>query len=862
MQSFELNDWYISPRPAEEYAPDLVSDPEYPHPEWIPGEAPTTLLGAMVKEGVCKDPRQGTNLKSIPGFPDQETLDRFALREMPADSPFRDPRWWVCDFPGGEKEERDERARLLLEGINYRAELFINGQAVPEAGILEGSYRRLDCDISNYLREGKNRLALKISPPEADSLAFSFVDWHPMPPDKCTGIWRPARICRYRSPYPADLTVETALEDENRRALISLSLEIENPDAEEVELSCRIDSPLFSFETQLRLGAETVQTFQFDPEEFPALQIDDPPLWWPWTMGEPRLFSVRAEIRSPDGAWSSRSVDFGIREITSRLDKKGVRHFLVNGRPVLVRGAAWAPDMLLEESDEKDRIDIDYLKQMNLNALRFEANFGSDYLWDLCDREGILIFAGWTCDAQWEEYDSWNDHHLEVAAASLRDLLRRFRNHPSLAAWFYGSDLIAPPAVERKYLEVLKAEAPRLASVASAGSYESPVSGPTGVKMTGPYSYVPPIYWYTDEMPGVARGFNTETGPDVSIPPYRSLCRIFNDTERNPESEAWRFHSGLRQFRGTEVTESAIRRRYGDFDSVEELAELGQVIAYESWRAMYEAYARFRPESSGVIGWMLTNAWPSMIWHLYDSFLFPTGGFFGARKACEKLHIQYDYKRGEVWAINTTLTPRSGLSARIEIYSILTGGELSSRFSESIAVDLEPDSNRLLTTLPKELELSRTYLLFLYLEVPDTGNTVCRNVYWLSTAEDQMTDKHVQFGTTEVARHGDMRLLRELSPPRIKADASWADDVLTLTLRNVGRGVAFGLTATLLEESSKTGRGEPILPVLWSDNILILAPGEELTITAEKGGSAPLRERPVVEISAWGGEAITVVPGE
>lgn len=857
MQSFELNNWYISPRPAGEYAPERVSDPEYAPREWIPVAAPSTLLGAMVKEGICKDPRQGVNLKSVPGFPDQETLDRFALREMPVESPFRESRWWLCDLGWEEGADADERARLILEGVNYRAELFINGRAVPEATGLEGSYRRLDCEISSYLRSGTNRLALKISPPQADSLAFSFVDWHPMPPDKCTGIWRPARICRYRGAYLSDLRVETALAEDNRRALISLSLEIENPEAEEVELNCSIASSLFSFETTLTLPAGGRGVFRLEPEEYPTLRIENPPLWWPWTMGEPRSSSVRVEIRSPGGAVSSRKVDFGIREITSRLDPNGVRHFLVNGRPVLVRGAAWAPDMLLEESAEKDRVDIDYLKQMNLNALRFEANFGSDYLWDLCDREGILIFAGWTCDAQWEEYDSWNDRHLEVAAASLSDLLRRFRNHPSLAAWFYGSDLIAPPAVERVYLDVLKKEAPRLVSVASAGSYESPVSGPTGVKMTGPYSYVPPVYWYTEEMPGVARGFNTETGPDVSIPPYKSLLRIFSDAERHPESEAWRFHSGLRQFRGTEVTENAIRHRYGEFESVEEFARIGQVIAYESWRAMYEAYARFRPESSGVIGWMLSNAWPSMIWHLYDSLLFPTGGFYGTRKACEPVHIQYDYKSGGVWAVNMSSSLREGLRSRIEVYSILKGGELSSRFTENLPVELEPDSTRLLTILPKNLDLSRTYLLFLHLDGAESGENISRNVYWLSTVEDQMTDKHVQFGTTEVARHGDMRLLRELASPRLATEAFWSKGVVSLTLRNTGKVVAFGVSAELVEE---TGSREPILPVLWSDNILIIAPGEEITITAEKGGGAPLEERPFVELSAWGMEALVIHP--
>ena len=66
-------------------------------------------------------------------------------------------------------------------------------------------------------------------------------------------------------------------------------------------------------------------------------------------------------------------IQVGIREITSELTAKGARVFKVNGRPVLIRGGGWAPDMFLRPSAEREVQEFRYVKDMNLNAIRFEG---------------------------------------------------------------------------------------------------------------------------------------------------------------------------------------------------------------------------------------------------------------------------------------------------------------------------------------------------------------------------------------------------------------------------------------------------------------------------------------------------------
>src|SRR3989442_1901811 len=77
-------------------------------------------------------------------------------------------------------------------------------------------------------------------------------------------------------------------------------------------------------------------------------------------------------------------------------------------------------------------------------------------------------------------------------------------------------------------------------------------------------------------------------------------------------------------------------------------------MTYDGQRAMFEAYARNRYTSTGVIQWMLNNAWPSLICHLYDYYLMPAGGYFGTEKACRPLNDQYSYGGRRVIAVNTT----------------------------------------------------------------------------------------------------------------------------------------------------------------------------------------------------------------
>ncbi|MGA2119098.1 MAG: hypothetical protein ABSH56_30645 [Bryobacteraceae bacterium] len=264
------------------------------------------------------------------------------------------------------------------------------------------------------------------------------------------------------------------------------------------------------------------------------------------------------------------------------------------------------------------------------------------------------------------------------------------------------------------------------------------------------------------------------------------------------------------------------------------------MMAYESHRAMFEAYIRNKYTSTGVIQWMLDNAWPSLIWHLYDWYLRPGGSYFGVKKANEPLHVQYSYDDRSVVVANSGRAA-AGLKVSARMYNL----DMTVKFTREAALDAPPDSSTRVFQLPEPAGLSPTY--FVALELAGPGGVVSRNFYWLSTASETLDWSKSNWYVTPTLTFADYTALNRLPEAALElsAETSGAGDgrVTTVHLGNASRALAFGLRLKL-----DGADGEEILPVLWEDNYLALLPGETRTLTAKwRGGEA----RPSVEAQAW-----------
>jgi exo-1,4-beta-D-glucosaminidase len=416
---------------------------------------------------------------------------------------------------------------------------------------------------------------------------------------------------------------------------------------------------------------------------------------------------------------------------------------------------------------------------------------------------------------------------------------------PSVGAY---DPYVGDPKVEQGYLDIeaqLQWPNPVLSN---ASEKASTITGETGVKMLGPYEWVPPIYWETDEdrQAGGAWSFATEISPGPAVPPLDSLEQMLGSDHLWPMDETWIYHTGGGPFHSLEVFTAAMNARYGPARSVADYAEKSQIMAYESHRAMFEAYGANKYTSTGVIQWMLNNAWPSMIWHLYDNYLRPGGSYFGAKIALEPLHIQYSYANNAVVVVNSTLQAYPDLSATADIYD-LDGKKL---YTAAQTVSVDADGVAEVLSLEEAGELPVTYLLRLTLAGAD-GQVASQNTYWLSTSPEAVDWDNTDWYVTPTSSYADFTTLQSVAPATLSVSDTTEkqdpDQVQTVTVTNTGTTVAYFVHLKVTQGEG----GAEVLPALWQDNYFILLPGESRTITVRYRLSDLGDATPLIVVDTW-----------
>jgi exo-1,4-beta-D-glucosaminidase len=825
---------------------DALSTVKFSPEGWYSATLPATVLAVLVNHQVYPDPNFGMNLRLIPGttYP---IGANFSNLPMPDDSPFRVPWWYRTEF-SLPSSYRGKHIWLNFGGINYRANIWLNGRQLAAADQVAGMWRLWEFDVTEAIYpEGKNVLAVEVFPPQPDDLAITFVDWNPLPPDKDMGIWRdvwlsssgpvelryPQVITHFESPdlAVAHLTVNAELRNTTDRALKGI-------------LKGKIAKS--RFELPVELAPHQTMVISFTPDKFPQLIFSHPRVWWPTEMGGQAFYNLDLEFAIGGSVSDRLSAPFAIREVTSELTGQGYRLFKINGRKILIRGAGWSSDMLLRPLPQKIEDQIRYVRDMHLNTIRLEGKLEDDHFFETCDRAGIMVMAGWCCCDHWEKWKNWKEADYTVSAESLRDQIRRLRNHPCLIAWLNGSDNHPPANVEQTYIKILQEENWPNPYLSSATAKPTAVTGASGVKMTGPYEYVVPSYWLEDKTQGGAYGFNTETSPGPAIPPVASLRNFLPTDKLWPINEVWDYHAGGGGYKNVKIFTAALNARYGPATSLEDYAEKAQLMTYEGERAMFEAYGRNKYISTGVIQWMLNNAWPSLIWHLFDYYLRPGGGFFGTKKACEPVHIQYSYDDQSIVVVNSLHQEFRGLKATAVVYNL----DLSAKFSKSAEMDAASDSAQRVFTIPKISDLTKTYFVRLTL-TRRNGRALSRNFYWLSTQPDASDWKAPARNYTPIAIYADLTGLQTLPKVRLRTTSRTQDRYDEHVTRTLVHNPTSHLALFVHLRVTKGKSGEEVLPVLWEDNYFELMPGEKREITAtyrtaDLGGAIP-----VVEVDGW-----------
>ncbi|HTQ56935.1 MAG TPA: hypothetical protein VMI94_20850 [Bryobacteraceae bacterium] len=843
--------WAIQSSTLVTDAGSAISQPGYRTAGWYPATMPATVVATLVNDHVYPDPGFGMNLRSFAGT-SYPIGSNFSNLHMPPGSPYRVPWWFRTEFQAP-AADKGKTLWLRFDGINYRANVWLNGKRIANASDMAGAWRLFEYNVTDAVHTGAaNALAVEVFAPLPDDLSITFVDWNPQPPDKSMGLWRDVHLDAtgpVAIRYPQVITHLNP--PANDKAELTVSAELINGTKRSVIGRLKGEIEGITFEQEVRLAPDEIKVVRFTPDKFSQLAIAQPRLWWPYQVGTPNLYPLKLQFETGGVVSDEHSQRFGIREVTSILDEQNHRLFRINGRNILIRGAGYTFDMLLRSSPERQEQELNYVRDMNLNTVRLEGKMETDHFFDLTDQMGILVTAGWCCCDHWERWANWKEEDHSIAAASLRDQIRRLRRHPSVFNWMNGSDNPPVAAVEQKYIEILKELDWPNPFESSATEKPTAVSGKTGVKMTGPYDWVPPNYWLLDKKRGGAHGFNTETGPGPAIPPIETLRRMLPEDHLWPVNSWWDYHAGGGAFKDLKTFTTALDARYGPSGNVEELARKAQTMAYEGHRAMFEAFRRNKYTSTGVIQWMLNNAWPSMIWHLYDWYLRPGGSYFGAKKANEPLHIQYSYDDGSVVVVNAYYRSFPGMKAHAQMYNI----DMAEKFSKTATLDVGEDSSTRAFTIPAAEGLSSTYFLRLTLEDP-AGKVVSTNFYWLSTKPDELDWDNSTWFYTPQKSYADFTALNSLPQVELKYSAEseiqGGEGRTHVTVENPSPNLAFAvhlMVKTARRDTEGMREEDEILPVLWEDNYFPLMPGEKRTVTATYKAAG--RRPPAVQVEGW-----------
>jgi exo-1,4-beta-D-glucosaminidase len=853
-----LREGWMIQSSADVSAPaELVSTQAYTPSGWYKASVPCTVIAALVRQRVYADPYLGKNLRAIPGttYP---VGANFSNLPMPPGSPFRVPWWFRTEFQVPQ-QYAGKTVWLHFNGINYRASVWLNGQQIATPDKMVGAWRVFEFDVTRFVTPGQTAtLAVEVSPPQPDDLAITFVDWNPLPADKDMGIWREVYLT---ASGPVSLRYPQVIAKLDLPALdkaqLTVTAELHNATDQPVQgtLTGKIESREFS--TPVSLQPNESKVVSFSPDRFPPLTLEQPRLWWPHDLGPQNLYQLDLSFQTGGTVSDAQTLSFGIREITADLDAQDQRLFKINGKTILIRGAGWTLDMLLHADPARQEAELNYVKDMHLNTVRLEGKLEDENFLDLCDREGILVLAGWCCCDHWERWRDWKSEDFVVSAESLKDQIRRLRNHACLLDWLNGSDNPPVEKVERTYIQILKDYNWPNPYQSSATAKPTSVTGKTGLKMTGPYEYVAPSYWLLDKEQGGAHGFNTETSPGPAVPPVESLKRMLPYDCLWPINSTWDYHAGGGAFRDLHVFTEALSNRYGQATGLEDYVTKAQVLAYEGERAMFEAYGRNKYTSTGVIQWMLNNAWPSMIWHLYDYYLRPGGSYFGAKKGCEYLHVQYSYDDQSIVVVNSYYQAFPEMKVTAKVYNL----DMSLKFSQEAALNVGPDSTNKVFTLPAIAGLSKTY--FLRLDLSDaSGKNVSSNFYWLSTQPDVLDWDRSTWYVTPTKTFADYTALQGLRKVdvnvRAESETNGEEGITRITVENPSHNLAFFVHFKVVAQGARYGfeeeggqRDDEVLPILWSDNYISLLPGETRVITASYAKRRLRGAKPVVIVDGW-----------
>ncbi|HEY0321788.1 MAG TPA: LamG-like jellyroll fold domain-containing protein [Pyrinomonadaceae bacterium] len=880
--------WRLIEAPKVSDSGNAISRPGFSTEGWMDATVPGTVLTTMVDRGVYPDPDYGLNNFAIP-----ETLNKQAY-------------WYRTEFrpPASLK---GQRFTITFQGINYFAQVWLNGMPLGE---IKGAFTRGEFEVSALLIPGKpNALAVRVQPPPHPGIPHeqsvmagpganggamcldgpTFIctegwDWIPAVRDRATGIWQEVMLKATGMVKLGDVHVVTALPlPDTSRAAVTLNVPLLNDSARPIAgvLEALFEGVMVRRRIVVAPGRTEVK---LSPADFPQLNINKPRLWWPNGYGSPELYHLQLKFTTPTGESDSKSLRFGIRELSYELtlldhtgnlrrvefsptvasaagkqvvnvshegmieavegwvaafmpggeesaairelaDRRASPHLVirVNGVRIAIKGGNWGLD------DSRKRVSRERMepyfrlhRDAHLTMIRNWCGQNTEEVfYDLADEYGLLVWNDF-----WLSTQDFNLEPLDPALflANARDTIQRFRNHPSVAIWCGRNEGVPPPVINEGLDELVR--------TIDGTRYYIPNSRKINLQDSGPWHYGDPETFFTRR----GLGFSTEIGLP-SPPSIDTMRMMLPESDRWPPNDAWSYHDWHSKG-GAEVIPfmTAMEEELGAPTSLEDFERKAQLINYVSHRAMFEGFnSHLWNPNTGRLMWMTHSAWPSMVWQMYSSDYATYGSFYGIKKACEPLHVQLNLPGMEAAVINNTTSAVQNLRLSARVFSI-NGEEIFNR-EERLSVPAGTAAESFRIGLPGQADNSVAFIKLVLRD--EAGSVLSENFYWYAAQK------------VDYRKLNDMATVNVDCTARQKTAAGIS--LIEIDLTNRSSGIALATELTLRNQKGNAR----VLPAYASDNFVSLLPGEKRRITVEVPATAsnvPMQ----LSVTGWNVRGISV----
>ena len=832
---------------------EKISSSDYPTEKWLPAIVPGTVLNSLVYNQKYPEPYYGVNNKlESKLIPDLSQVGRDFYTY-----------WFRTEF-AVPQSFKGKNVWLQLDGINYRAEVWVNGNLLST---INGMFIQDYINVTDFVKIGKNNaLAVKVYPvdvpgstkPKSWGAAgefhnggngniglnttmlmtvgwdFTFMDGIR---DRNTGIWKNISIyatgkVALRHPF---IKSELRKPDYDQ-ARETVSVEVINPSTSNSGINCKVKGEIvgenISFEKSFRVIRGEQKLVTFSPDEFPQLVMNFPRLWWPVNKGPQNLYDLKLTVSVDGVVCDSVKTRFGIREITSDTktpDKSRV--FYVNGKRLFIRGTNWIPEAMLRHSDERTYAELRYTRQSGVNLLRMWGGgiAESDYFFQLCDELGLLVWQEF-----WMTGDTRHPHDKALYMSNVESTVKRIRNHPSLAYYVASNESTEMTGT------------PELLNQLDGTRGYQMQSECAGVHDGSPYKQVNPMQHYENTAsPRGSRvdGFNPEYGAPT-LPTLETLREVMDEKDLWPiNKEVWDYHDGG-GFHLMSTMYKDLVNNYGTSQSIEEFAKKGQLVGAMNSKTIWEVWNYNKLDygdryCSGLLFWYHNCPVRQVCARMWDWSLEPTASLYHTQNALEPLHAQFDYLKNTVSVCNDYYRSFKNYKVKADVY------DLNSKkvFSYSQRIDIGEDE--VLNDLFKiDFPSDITPVHFIRLGLSDEkGKEVASTFYWRSNAAYEGKETLTGPTSSGFESLNDMPTARLQTKYKTKeVDGRYYIEV---SLKNTSSRIAFFMQLQFLDKA-----GKPVRPSFYTDNFFSLTPGEKKTVTIETA-KKKLGEGVILVLKGW-----------